>query len=115
MLLFITGGAVDATGRQVLASVHGTLTDKYPSLSTATGYIRPDVSVAAAEAFVKAVSLRSFALIVPVVVTEPPVNPTPVATEVTVPVLAVLEFQVYFSPVVTNETSVPPDAAALEL
>ena len=31
--------------------------------------------------------------------------------EVTVPLLLVLLFQVYFSPVVTNETSVPPLAA----
>ena len=46
-------------------------------------------------------------------VIEPPVRPTPVATEVTVPVLLVLLFHVYFSPVVTRDTSVPPEAAAL--
>ena len=62
---------------------------------------------------VKAVSERSLALTVPVVVISPPVRPTPVDTLVTVPVLDVLAFQVYFSPVVTNETSVPPEAAAL--
>ena len=33
--------------------------------------------------------------------------------DVTVPVFDVLLFQVYFSPVVTNETSVPPLAAVL--
>jgi len=55
----------------------------------------------------------SLALIVPVVVTSPPVKPIPVDTFVTVPVLDVLLFQVYFSPVVTKETSVPPEAAAL--
>jgi hypothetical protein len=96
-----------------LLSVQGTLTAILPSLSNATGYTRPAVSVAAAAALVNLVSETRFALTVPVVVIEPPVKPAPVATDVTVPVLLVLLFQVYFSPVVTNETSVPPLAAAL--
>ena len=52
--------------------------------------------------------------IVPVVVISPPVSPVPAVTFVTVPVLDVLLFQVYFSPVVQRDTSVPPLAADLE-
>ena len=53
-------------------------------------------------------------LTAPLVVLIAVCAPAVVLTLVIVPVFEVLEFQVYFSPVVTRDTSVPPFAAAFE-